>query len=91
METINQLRKRIDEVDNQILNLFSERAKLCESIGLLKKEKRLPVRAPSRENEVFMKVREKAAKLGLVPSKVEAIYLLIVNMCSSVQEEKVTW
>jgi chorismate mutase len=33
MREIKQLRKRVDEVDEQILRSLSERAEICRSIG----------------------------------------------------------
>jgi chorismate mutase len=85
MQEINQLRKRIDEVDEQILQSLSERAEICRSIGSVKEKNGLPIQDFPRENDVYAHIREKAADLGLDPSHVEAIYRQIVNMCSAVQ------
>ena len=88
MQDIQKLRKRIDEVDEQILRFLGERAEICRSIGLLKKQQGIPVTDASRENEVFSEIRGKAADFGLDPDQVEAVYRQIVNMCSSLQESK---
>jgi chorismate mutase len=85
LEDITRLRKRIDEVDEQILRSLSERAEICRSIGLVKKKHKIPVKDVPRENNVYMHIKEKAAALGLDPEQVEAIYNQIVKMCSSVQ------
>lgn len=86
MENINQLRKRIDEVDEQILHSLSTRTEICKSIGLLKKKQKIPIKDLPRESNVYTQIRKKAAALGLDPVQVEAIYRRIVNMCSAVQE-----
>jgi chorismate mutase-like protein len=86
MEELNQLRLKIDEVDEQILQLLAKRVKVCEAIGATKKAKGVPVKDTGREAEIFKRVREKAAKLAVSPAQVEAVYREIVNMCSSVQE-----
>jgi chorismate mutase len=86
MENIRQLRKRIDEVDEQILRSLSQRAEICRSIGSVKEKHRIPVQDFPRENDVYARMRERAAELGLDPSRVEAIYRQIVNMCSAVQD-----
>ena len=86
MENIKRLRKRIDEVDEQILQSLSKRAEICRSIGLVKKKHGIPTQDLPRENDVYAHIREKAANLGLDPTQVEAIYRQIVNMCSGVQE-----
>jgi chorismate mutase len=86
MDNINQLRKRIDEVDEQILQSLGRRAEICRSIGLLKKKQRIPIKDLPRENDVYTHIRKKAAVLGLDAVQVEAIYRQIVNMCTAVQE-----
>ena len=88
MQEIKQLRKRIDEVDEQILQSLSERAEICRSIGLVKEKHGIPVQDYPRENDVYANIKEKAAELSLVPSHVEAIYRQIVSMCSAVQDSK---
>jgi chorismate mutase len=86
MAELKQLRGKIDVVDGKILRLLAERAKICEAIGSAKKTQGLPVKDSARETEVYKRVRELAAKLGLDPVQVDAVYREIVNMCSSVQE-----
>ena len=88
MQDIQKLRKRIDEVDEQILRFLGERSEICRSIGLLKKENGIPITDTIRENEVYSNIRGKAPDFGLDADQVEAIFRQIVNMCSSVQELK---
>jgi chorismate mutase len=88
MQEIKQLRKKIDEVDEQILRSLSERAEICRSIGLVKEKHGIPIQDYPRENDVYAHIRKKAAELGLDPYHVEAIYRQIVNMCSAVQGSK---
>ena len=86
MGEIEQLRKKVDEIDEQIINALCERAKTCKAIGLIKKKQGKPVRDVSRENDVFKRVKEKAMQFDLNPTQVEAVYREIVNMCSAVQQ-----
>jgi chorismate mutase len=88
MAEIKQLRKRIDEVDEQILRSLSKRTEICRSIGLVKEKHGFPIQDFPRESDVYAHIRERAAELGLDPSHVEAIYREIVNMCSAVQDSK---
>jgi chorismate mutase len=88
VENVKQLRKRIDEVDEQILQSLSKRTEICRSIGLVKEKHGFPIQDFPRENDVYTRMRERAAELGLDPSHVEAIYREIVNMCSAVQDSK---
>jgi chorismate mutase len=86
MDDINQLRKRIDEVDEQIMKFLSKRAEVCKSIGSLKRKHKIPIKDIPRENDVYAHIRKKAAGLGLDSVQVEAVYRQIVNMCMAVQE-----
>ncbi len=86
MEDIQTLRKHVDEIDDQILKALSERVAVCRKIGEAKKQQGLPVRDQSRENHVYTKVKDKAAKFQLEPARIEALYREIVNMCSDVQK-----
>ena len=86
MDDINQLRKRIDEVDEQILQFLSKRANVCRLIGSLKRKHKIPIKDIPRENDVYAHIREKAAGLGLDSAQVEAVYRQIVNMCMAIQE-----
>ncbi len=90
MDDVKQLRKRIDEVDEQILHSLSKRTELCKSIGLVKKKQGIPIKDLPRENDVYTHIKEKAADLGLDPAQVETIYRQIVDMCSAVQDLKET-
>jgi chorismate mutase len=54
---IDDLRKRIDELDEQIVQLISQRAEAARAIGQLKKLSDLPVYEPRREQQVFAHVK----------------------------------
>jgi chorismate mutase len=88
MQSIQNFRKRVDEIDEQILRFLGERAEICRSIGLLKKSNQMPIVDRNREAEVFEKVRRRANDLGLEADQTVAIYREIVNMCSTVQKKK---
>jgi chorismate mutase len=86
MDNIQQLRKKVDAVDERILNALSERVKICGKIGLVKKKEGLQIRDASREDEIYNRVKQKALQFHLDPLQIEAVYHEIVNMCSAVQE-----
>ena len=50
-------RKKIDELDEQIVQLISKRAEAAKAIGLLKRGEALPVYEPKRETDVFEHVK----------------------------------
>jgi chorismate mutase len=86
MDELGRLRKKVDKIDDKILNSLSERVEICKAIGGIKKTKGLQIRDTSRENEVYKRVKAKAAESNLDLEQVEAIFREIVNMCSAVQE-----
>ena len=50
-------RKKIDELDGEIVALISKRAEAAKAIGALKRSSELPVYEPNREQDVFEHVR----------------------------------
>ena len=54
---ISDWREKIDELDVQIVRLISQRAEAARAIGDLKREAKLPVYEPQREQAVFDRVR----------------------------------
>lgn len=56
MTDMSDWRRRIDEIDQQILKLLSERAQCAVEIGHYKKEQGMPAWAPEREAEILRNV-----------------------------------
>ena len=57
---LSEIRRSIDAVDDQLLNLFLERMRLSEAVGAYKNENHLPIPNKPREREILAKVSEKA-------------------------------
>ena len=54
---IEDWRKQIDDLDEEIVVLISKRAAAAKAIGLAKRDKDLPVYEPKREQDVFAHVK----------------------------------
>jgi chorismate mutase len=54
--TIDDIRREIDRLDDELLRIFNQRAALALQIGHLKKELGLPVYDPQREKRIFAKM-----------------------------------
>jgi len=65
--SLEELRKRIDELDHQLVKLLNERARVVVEIGKLKSKADKPIYAPDREKEVFARISE--ANKGPLPDK----------------------
>ena len=55
---IDELRKRIDLMDDVLLRVFNERARIALEIGRVKKRLELPVFDPGREKRIFARMKE---------------------------------
>jgi chorismate mutase/prephenate dehydratase len=65
--SLEELRKKIDELDNQLVGLMNERARVVVEIGKLKKESDRPIYAPDREKQIFEKIS--STNEGPLPNK----------------------
>ena len=59
-------RKRIDEIDEQILDLLSERAEVVNAVIKTKVENQLPVFVPKREDEKSASFKKMAQEKELI-------------------------
>lgn len=50
---LKEQRKRIDEIDGEILKLFCERMKVVEEVAKIKLENGMPVLQPEREKDII--------------------------------------
>ena len=57
---LNDLRKEIDAIDDELVKLFTQRMEVSAKIAGYKKEKSLPIFVPAREREKLADVAEKA-------------------------------
>ncbi|MBQ9663253.1 MAG: bifunctional chorismate mutase/prephenate dehydratase [Oscillospiraceae bacterium] len=55
---MNEYRERIDQIDRQLLNLFTERMDVVSEIASWKQEKHMPVLDVRREKEKLQKIEE---------------------------------
>ena len=83
-KNIEEIRKAIDGIDYQIMELYSKRYEFVKSIVKFKSDEASVV-AKERQKEVIEKRREWAVELGLNPDLIEEIYWKLLN--SNVQKE----
>ncbi|MFZ0270576.1 MAG: chorismate mutase [Acidobacteriaceae bacterium] len=84
---IETLRRRIDELDRQLVALISERAAAAQEIGRLKRATDLPVYEPNRERVIFENVR--SHNPGPLPdSELVHIYERIVDVMRALQRNE---
>jgi chorismate mutase len=54
---LNELRKEIESIDQEMLDLFIKRMDVSYQIGMYKKEHQLPIYDEKRENDLYDKQR----------------------------------
>ena len=81
-EGINMLRKQVDELDNELMNLLSKRMRVCREIGQYKKEHNMTVFQANRYSEILDKRGAQGSLLGMSPE-------FIAQVFESVHEESV--
>jgi chorismate mutase len=85
--TLEELRKRIDVLDRQLVELLNERARAAQMVGHLKAATSLPVYEPNREKLVYANVR--AANTGPLPDiELTHIYERIIDVMRALQRNE---
>jgi len=82
---LDDLRRRIDSVDQQILKLVHERVGLVLKVGAYKRERRLDVYDPERERTLLERLC-KAAEPPLKAGTVRRIFERIVDECRRIEQ-----
>ncbi len=83
-EGLENLRKRIDEIDRKLLELLSERGRVAIEISKLKKENSFSVYDPAREREIEKNIT-KINRGPLSKESIISIFREIISGCRSIQ------
>ena len=79
MPTLDELRDDIDRVDEVLVRLLNERARVACEIGRIKKEKGIEVYQPDREKQVLAHVRSVACEGPLGPDAIARLFERIID------------
>ncbi|HWP59061.1 MAG TPA: prephenate dehydratase [Candidatus Acidoferrales bacterium] len=83
-ESVDALRKRIDQTDEKIVALLNERAALARQIGRSKHEGKEEVYVPSREKQILQRIS--ALNRGPFSDQaIRAVYREILSACRSLE------
>lgn len=78
-DELAELRREIDAIDQQVVDLLSQRQKQVEHVVALKKKHNLQVYHPSREEDLISARRQQATEAGLCPDYIEELYRTIMR------------
>lgn len=76
--TLDDLRKRIDELDQKIIQLLHDRTQLALKTGKLKSDAGKEIYAPERESQIYQKI-DRTADGALPKDALKAIYREIMS------------
>jgi len=85
--TLDDLRRRINEIDDEMLALVAERKQLSENVARVKRSTGRATRDWEREREVILAARNKATALGVAPDLAEQMMRLLIRNSLTTQEQ----
>lgn len=86
-KTLESLRNNIVSLDNQVLELISERLTLGKEIGLIKHRNNLPIKNQEVEDKIFNRVKILAPKIDLPSDIAVNIMKLLISESIKTQEK----
>ncbi|MCH8523216.1 MAG: bifunctional chorismate mutase/prephenate dehydrogenase [Balneolales bacterium] len=78
-QSLSVFRERIDEIDEQILDLLRERSEVVKGVLMTKIEKKLPIYVAGRETNKIQSFREMAIKRDMDPNWAEDFLRMIMS------------
>jgi len=86
--TIEDWRKKIDQLDLKLVELINLRAYAAREIGKLKNNTNLPIYEPEREKRILENVK-KANRGPLPDSEVQHVYERIIDVMRKLQQQEI--
>ena len=81
---LDEFRVLIDDLDRRIVELLNERTRVVEDIGRVKRQARLPIYEPKREDQVFANIT--GSNHGpLTPEAVRRIFERVIDEMRTIQ------
>ena len=79
MNELENLRLKIDEIDESIIELFSERFKVTQKVALVKKKHNLDAIDSSREARQMEKIAKLSSKNKINTELMKKIFRLVID------------
>ena len=83
-DKIFEYRKKIDQIDNKIINLLSKRLYNVQKIGKLKNQLGIPIGDNEREKEILERLY-KMANDSLTTNQIDLIFKTIFKIAKEIQ------
>ena len=85
---LDRLRKRIIELDDELIRLIGERKEVVLDIGRMKRDLGLPVMDPAREAQVVRRVAERSRELGVDEELTRDVIWRIISSARDTQDDR---
>jgi len=83
---LNTLRKQINEIDSELVDLLAKRRSLSKEVILTKDLSDLPIRDEKREKDLLKRLTQEGKKKGLDPEYVSQIFYEIIENSVRLQQ-----
>ena len=87
MDWIKPYRQKINDLDDQIIDLLVERIGIIREVGHIKAEKNVPAVIPERVNEVRERNAKRAEDKGLDPDLVRDLYTALIDYSCNLEDD----
>ena len=84
---LSESRNRIDEIDNELFDLISQRTSLATDIVLAKDYLDMPIYDKSREDAIYAKVEELSEENGIDAEIIDQIVNMLTILSKNEQKE----
>ena len=88
-EKLRDLRREIDGINEQLIDLLAKRLKIGGELAKLKKKLGKEIRDEARERAIIDSARKLARERGLDPSFVEGLMRLVIAQTAGVERERI--
>ena len=79
------LRQRIDELDEEIIQLLKERMGISKEVGKLKEQLDIPVEDKNRENDIIVRLTQQAGR-NLSEQQLIRIFTAVFKSSKQIQK-----
>jgi len=87
MEILKPYRKRINEIDDRIVDLLAERTAIIREVGQFKYDHDIPAVLQDRVDEVRERAAARALAKGLDAALVRRLYRILIDYSCNLEEE----
>ena len=85
-QTLQALRKQIDQLDSELVDLLRRRSLVTSQVGQVKSQTGMPIYVPEREAELIQLRRQQATEQGVSPSLIEDLLRRIMRESYATQD-----